>query len=75
VEKSQSGRPTKSGCSGWPMPPDSGRKAKERKKVFPFNNLASLNLVFAVKKSSKKVKKGKKRITAVTQLQEDDDGT
>ncbi len=38
-------------------------KVKKRKKVFPFNNLALLNLDFK-KKSLKKVKKFEKRITA-----------
>jgi hypothetical protein len=50
VEKSQSGGPTKSGGGGRPTPPDSGGKVKKRKKVFPFNNLAWLNLDFAKKK-------------------------
>jgi hypothetical protein len=57
VEKSQSDRPKKSGGGGRPMPTDSGRKVKKRKKGFPFNNLASLNLDFGEKKSLKKVKK------------------
>jgi hypothetical protein len=61
VEKSQSGRPTKSGGGGRPTPPDSGGKVKKRKQVFPFNNLASLNLDFAEKKIAKKGKKRHKR--------------
>ncbi len=48
------------------MPPDSSGKVKKRKKVFPFNNLASLNLDFTEKKLLKKVKKGKKQIMATT---------
>jgi hypothetical protein len=60
VEKSQSDRPTKSGGGGRPMPPDSGRKVKKRKKVFPFNNLASLNWDFAKRKIAKKGKKSQK---------------
>jgi len=49
VENSQSGKPTKSGGGGGPMPPDSGGKVKKRENVFPFDNLASLNLDFAEK--------------------------
>ncbi len=60
MEKSQSGGPTKSDGSGRPTPPDSGGKGKKRKKVFPFNNLASLNLDFAKKKIAKKGKKRRK---------------
>jgi hypothetical protein len=44
VEKSQSCGLKKSDGGGRPMPPDSGGKVKKRKKVFPFNNLPSLNL-------------------------------
>jgi hypothetical protein len=62
VEKSQSGGPTKSGGGGQPTPPDSGRKVKKRKKVFPFNNLASLNWDFAKKKLLKKIKKSKNKL-------------
>jgi hypothetical protein len=60
VAKSHSGGPTKSGGGGRPMPPDSGGKGKKRKKGFPFNNLALLNLDFTEKKSLKKVRKRKK---------------
>jgi hypothetical protein len=67
VEKSQSGGLKKSGSGGWPTPPDSGGKVETRKKVFPFNNLASLNLDFGEKKMLKKVKKSERQITAVTQ--------
>jgi hypothetical protein len=42
------------------MLPDSGGKGKKRKKVFPFNNLALLNLDFAKKKLAKKGKKRQK---------------
>jgi hypothetical protein len=61
VKQIQSGGPTKSGSSGRPMPPDSGGKRKNREKVFPFNNLALLNLDLA-KKMLKKVKKGKNEL-------------
>jgi hypothetical protein len=54
--KSQSGGLNKSDGGGRSMPPDSGIKVKKRKKVFPFNNLALLNLDFR-KKLLKKVKK------------------
>jgi hypothetical protein len=60
VEKSQSGGPTKSGGGGRPTLPDSGGKVIKRKKVFPFNNLASLNPDFAKKKNAKKGKKRQK---------------
>ncbi len=42
------------------MLPDSGGKVKKMKNVFPFNNLALLNLDFAKNKIAKKGKKGKK---------------
>jgi hypothetical protein len=57
VEKSQSGGPKKSGGGGRPTPPGSGRKVKKGKKVFPFNNLASLNPDFGKIKLLKKVQK------------------
>jgi hypothetical protein len=57
VEKRQSGGLKISGGGGRPMPPDSGGKVKKRKNVFPFNNLALLNLDFEKKKNSKKGKK------------------
>jgi hypothetical protein len=62
VEKNQSGGPTKSDGGGRPTTPDSGEKLKKRKKVFPFNNLALLNLDFAKNSSLKKVKKGKNEL-------------
>ncbi len=63
--KSQSGGPKKSGGGGQPTLPDSGEKVKKNKKVFPFNNLATLNLDF-LKKMLNNVKKVEKQITAVT---------
>ncbi len=42
------------------MPPDSGGKVKKSEKVFPFNNLALLNLDFRRKKNAKKGKKSRK---------------
>jgi hypothetical protein len=57
--KSQSGGLKKSGGDGRPTLPDSGGKVKKRNKVFPFNNLVSLNLDFR-KKLLKKVKKSQK---------------
>jgi hypothetical protein len=59
VEKIQSGGLKKFGCGGQPTLLDSGGKVKNRKKVFPFNNLASLNLDFR-KKTAKKGKKKSK---------------
>jgi hypothetical protein len=64
VEKSQSGGLKKSGGGGRPTPPDSGGKVKKRKKVFPFNNLTSLNLDFRKKIIAKKGEKNvERRIT------------
>ena len=43
------------------MPPDSGGKVKKRENIFPFDNLALLNLDFAEKKIAKKGKKKPKK--------------
>jgi hypothetical protein len=60
VEKSQSGRPTKSGGGGRPMPPDSGRKVKKGKKFSVQQSGAAKSGLHEEKKSLKKVKKDKK---------------
>jgi hypothetical protein len=51
MEKRKSGRPKISGGGGRPRLPDSGGKVKKGKQVFPFNNLALLNLDFKKKKN------------------------